>query len=446
MVVTCLVWLGLIIIVGGFFAPDVHADAKGQWGRAVPIADNNHPNLFWNQAEIDQLRNMVLVQKSPQILVDIYNNKMKNVLADTGPVYWGSFGISGWQAAISYMIEPSQAKAAAIRTALLNYMNQSPDGIPDWYSAGCFCGYPLAEMFDLIQAYHPSTLSTSEKTQLKAWFKKSAEYLKVDSNDPRKTSQSGTDWPDPPTRHEGKLVAPIPNWYTRYMGPSLAAAFVSGDQAAVDYWADSGWPHNLFTFEGVTPTYPDDTANRYDMVTSLLAIYPSGADIESYTREGLWTDGDPYTWNTKNYYAPTPRDGGTYHFAQTQGPIMGAIMSYHNGVSQVFTITDVPGTEPAILRNFKRAIRSRTERDENPTSLTGHPSIGYEPFIWIAHRFYPNDAMVQGALPGLNMNILSGADFWDVPNEAILFLAHPVVPRTPPLPAPRNLQPISVSP
>jgi hypothetical protein len=352
------------------------------------------------------------------------------------------------------MIEPSQAKADAIKATLFDYMNAHQGGIPDWYSAVCFCGYPLALMFDLLQAYHPSTLSSAEKNQLKAWFKLSAENLKVDSNDPRKITASGTDWPDPPIWHEGKLVDPIPNWYMRYMGPSLAAAFVSGDQAAVDYWADSGWPHNLFTFDGVTSTYPDDTQNRYDMVTSLLAIYPSGADIESYTREGLGYGGDPNTWYTKNYYAPEPKDGGSYHFAQTQGPIMGAIMSYHNGMSQVFSITDVPGTEPAILRNFKRAIRSRTDRDANPTSLTGHPSIGYEPFIMLAHRFYPSDAMITAALPALKMDIprgalRSGADFWDIPHAALVFLGLPTVPGTPlppPLPAPRNLRSISISP
>jgi hypothetical protein len=174
--VICLVWLGLIIIVGGFFAPDVHADAKGQWGRATPIADNNHPNLFWNQAEIDQLRNMVLVQRSPQLLVDVYNNSMKNVFATASEPYF----TSGWNAAISYMIEPSQAKADAIKATLFDYMNAHQGGIPDWYSAGCFCGYPLALMFDLLQAYHPSTLSSAEKNQLKAWFKLSAENLKVE--------------------------------------------------------------------------------------------------------------------------------------------------------------------------------------------------------------------------------------------------------------------------
>jgi hypothetical protein len=46
------------------------------------------------------------------------------------------------------------------------------------------------------------------------------------------------------------------------MGPSLACALVSGDQAAVDYWADSGWPHELLTFDGVTDSYPSDAANR----------------------------------------------------------------------------------------------------------------------------------------------------------------------------------------
>jgi hypothetical protein len=36
------------------------------WGRITPIADGNHPNLYYNQSEIDELRQMVLVQHSPQ--------------------------------------------------------------------------------------------------------------------------------------------------------------------------------------------------------------------------------------------------------------------------------------------------------------------------------------------------------------------------------------------
>jgi hypothetical protein len=223
----------------------------GRWGYTTPIADNNHPNLFWNQNEIDQLRQMILVDRSPEFLVDIYNKKMKNAIANPA-IDRHSGAYPDFFAAVGYMIEPTQGKADAIRATLLAAMNQNPSGIEDWYSTGCFCGYAWALMFDLIQAYHPSAFSPDEKTSLKTWFKLSAERLKVDSNDPRKITASGRDYPRPPIRREGKLVAGIPNWYTRYMGPSLAAALVSGDQTNVTYWADSGWPHDLFTFDGVT--------------------------------------------------------------------------------------------------------------------------------------------------------------------------------------------------
>ena len=166
----------------------------GQWGYTTPIADNNHPNLFWNQSEIDQLRQMILVDRSPQFLVDIYNNNMKNAIAAPATHYHGG-GHPDFFAAVGYMIEPTQAKADAIRATLLASMNQNPSGIEDWYSAGCFCGYAWALMFDLIQAYNPGTLSPDEKTSLKAWFKLSAERLKVDSNDPRAITGSGRDYP-----------------------------------------------------------------------------------------------------------------------------------------------------------------------------------------------------------------------------------------------------------
>ena len=123
----------------------------------------------------------------------------------------------------------------------------------------------------------------------------------------------------------------FPNWYSRYMGPSLACALVSGDQAAVDYWADSGWPHDLLTFDGVTfpgGTHPSDAANRYDLVMYLLAVYPSGANTDTYTREGYrLPEGD---WYTTDYTS------GGYHFGQMSGAVLGAEMAYHNGMTGVF--------------------------------------------------------------------------------------------------------------
>jgi hypothetical protein len=232
---------------------------------------------------------------------------------------------------------------------------------------------------------------------------------------------------EPVVTREGKTMNGFANWYSRYMGPALACALVSGDQAAVDYWADSGWPHSLFTFEGVTNTYPSDTANRYDLVMYLLAVYPSGANTDTYDREGYrLSESD---WNTVSYTA------GGYHWAQMSGAILGAEMAYHNGMTEVFGITDIAGTEPALLRTFKRAIQSRTELDRRPTSKTGHPEIGYSQWIWPGYRRY-SDPIIESALPALGMDLYS---VLDVPGVVLEFFGYPrriVIWQTLPPPSP----------
>ena len=208
-------------------------------------------------------------------------------------------------------------------------------------------------------------------------------------------------------------MAGFPNWYSRFMGPALACALVSGNQADVDYWADSGWPHHLFTFDGLTNTYPSDTANRYDLVMYLLAVYPSGANTDTYDREGYRLS--EKDWNTGSSTA------GFYHWAQMAGAILGAEMAYHNGMTGVFGITDVAGTEPALLRTFKRAIQSRTERDQRRTSKTGHPDIGYSQWIWPGYRRY-SDPTIEGALPALGIDLHTGLD---VPGVVLEFFGYP---------------------
>jgi hypothetical protein len=371
-----------------FIASSTGADSpKGKWGKVTPIADNNHPNLYYNQSEVDELRKMVLVQKRPQDLVDVYNNSIKNVSALSASSDCYSETMNNMKAALSYMLEPTSAKAAAIRASLLSYVVKFPKGLDPW-DVGCFRGYPAAWMFDLIQAYNPKTISATEKTNLKNWFAKSAERLKFDTRDAKAVSGPGT-YAVPNTTHEGKTQNPFPNWYSRFMGPSLAAALVSGNQADVDYWADSGWPHDLLTFDAVTSTYPSDSANRYDMVMFLLSVYPSGANTDTYDREGY--NRSNHTWHTVDY------TWGDYHWAQIFGSLIGAEMAYHNGMTAVFGITDARGTEPALLRTFKRAIGSRNELDSQPANSTKHPIIGWRPVIYMAQRRY-NDPMIENAI------------------------------------------------
>jgi hypothetical protein len=219
----------------------------------------------------------------------------------------------------------------------------------------------------------------------------------------------------------------FPNWYSRFMGPALACALVSGNQAAVDYWADSGWPHNLFTFDEVTTTYPSDTANRYDLVMYLLAVYPSGANTDTYDREGYNRSNG--TWYTEDYA------WGVYHWAQIGPALLAAEMAYHNGMSRVFEITDVSGTEPAALRSYKRAIESRNEIDTQPANSFGHPVIGWANNLFMAYRRYSDPVLENAAAGLLNNNVPSpphngGIITTRIPNdhipwEVMRFFAYP---------------------
>jgi hypothetical protein len=388
--------LALTHSLGASAAPALRADTpKGKWGRVLPIADGNHPNLYYNHSEIAALRQMILVQHQPQHLYDRYNTEIRDAVAVKTIPDNQSPHPTNMKAALSYAIKPTADKADALRASLLSFLNAFPRGLPGWYNTpGCyFSGYSVPWMFDLILAYHPDTLAPAESTGLKDWFRMSAENLKFDTRNPGAPSQSGHDVVPPQTR-EGKTMVSFPNWYSRYMGPSLACALVSGNQAAVDYWADSGWPHDLLTFDGVTfpgGTYPSDTANRYDLVMYLLAVYPSGANTDTYTREGYrLPEGD---WNTTDYTS------GGYHFAQMLGAVLGAEMAYHNGMTGVFGLTD-KGIEPALLRHWKRAIQSRTERDRRPDNKLGHPIIGYSQEIWLGYRRYA-DPTIEGAVSTL---------------------------------------------
>src|SRR5262249_20597418 len=54
---------------------------KGKWGQVTPIADSNHPNLYYDRGEIDELRQMILVQHSPQHLYDRYTAEIRDAVA-----------------------------------------------------------------------------------------------------------------------------------------------------------------------------------------------------------------------------------------------------------------------------------------------------------------------------------------------------------------------------
>jgi len=168
--------LAVLLAFGLAASANVPSSPKGKWGRVVPIADNNHPNLYYNQSEIDELRHMVLVEHRPALLWDLWNKSVSGARA-LGPSAPGNLqGEANIRAAFSYMLEPTDAKANAIRATLLDFMNTFPNGggskgdvwfnTTDWN----YSGYSVPWLFDLLMAYHPQKLSSSEVGGLKHWF------------------------------------------------------------------------------------------------------------------------------------------------------------------------------------------------------------------------------------------------------------------------------------
>ena len=418
--------------------------AKGMWGRATPIADGSHPNLFYNRDEIIELREMVLVRHTPQKLYDLYHSEIKGSMAEPAPDGAPETGkghnihFINCSAALSYMFEPNEKKAAAILAALRSFLRAFPDGLfhlgnrknPEWNARACiaeedkivdwyhsfeaFNGMSLAWIFDLIQGLHPEMIVPEERIQIKEWFRKSAQPLKYISEKriggPLQWSIDG-DSGDPKITREGKTISGYANWWSRDLMPSLACAFVSGSQEEVDFWADSGWPHEMLTADGYTEDYPPLTCNYFDMVMYLLAVFPSGANYDTYTREGY--NHEDGTWHTNAYTA----EGGAYHWAQMIGVMLGAEMAYHNGMTGVFEITDAG--EPAILRVCKRAIESRTERDLQPKNLSGHPRIGYDSSLMLGYRRYA-DPVLEDAIS----DVAPYAGF-DVRDTVLEFMGYP---------------------
>jgi hypothetical protein len=401
---------------------------KGIWGRVTPIADNAHPNLLYNQAEIAQYRTQLLTNHQPTWLWDLYRTQIQGTLAISCADADNPEQQNG-RAALTYMLEPTQAKADAIRTALLGCMRRWPNGggvggsgddwwrNPNWNHSGP----PTAWFFDLIQAFHPTTLSGTEKTTLKEWFRKTAQYAPWHFRD--------QDGGSVQTR-EGRTVGDYANWWTLYMLNRLPAALVSGNQEAVDFWADSGWPHDKFTFDGSDE--PPAGTNRFDLVMFLLAVFPSGANSDTYAREGFGSNGDPTGWNTNCYACDADsshrEDGGGYHLFDMNGPLICAEMAYHNGMTGVYS--GVPYQN--MLHFWQLSADSLNQRDYRSSSLTGHPYNNRSYFMWLANRRYHDQPTItnhQGEITGEHLTWVS------VIAEAVWpFFGFPVAGGTPPPP------------
>jgi hypothetical protein len=372
---------------------------KGLWGRVVPIPDNGHPRLFWTQAEVDQLRTQLLTYHSPSWLWDRYTQLYQGVLA-IPPDCNHPNDYEPWRtntrAAITYMLEPTQAKADAIRAALLAFpslVNQ-PGFDGDWFQSPCygFSGFPNALMYDLLLAYHPNTMSASEKQSTRDYFKYSSG---ADNGNfyPRDTDAQ-RNWVPPV--YEGIALGEYVNSFSNDIWNHLPQAIMSGDQFSIDYWADSGWPHDRFTYDGNPPVAAP--ANRFDLVMFIRTLLPSGANLDSHGRERFeYIPNDFTSWYTNCYNCAndptgqTYQDDGSYHYFQFNTVAASAMIAYHNGMTGVFS--GFPGQQ--ILGNYLLGVATINHHDYRPTSKTGHPDLYTYMSTYLAMRVFSDRAELQ---------------------------------------------------
>src|SRR5262245_5561894 len=106
---------------------------KGTWGHISPISEGKHPNLYYDQSEIEELRQMMLVQHSPKHLYERYNAEIRDCVAVKTIPDQKAPHAANMKASLSYAIKPSAEKADAIRASLLSFMSAFPRGLPAWY-------------------------------------------------------------------------------------------------------------------------------------------------------------------------------------------------------------------------------------------------------------------------------------------------------------------------
>ena len=102
------------------------------------------------------------------------------------------------------------------------------------------------------------------------------------------------------------------------------------------------------------------------------------------------------------------------------GAVLVAEMAYHNRMTKVFGLTD-QGTEPALLRHWKRAIRSRTEIGRRLDNKFGHPIIGHCQQLGAGYRRY-TDPTIEGAVSSLTD---SRTDETELPAGVWVFFGYP---------------------
>ncbi len=333
--------------------------------QVTAIAADRHPNLFFNQVEIDALRRAVLVDRSPQYAVNVYssirNTPPAHKPANMNSLPWpenytaGRYAtLANMKALFSYMIEPTPAKASALKAALLSWTSDPNRGWSHDVQGAGHAHFALAWMYDLI--YNAGVLSQSEKAGIDDFF----------SDISRLIAFSNSVW-STQTRHnvnmEGSYRESYENWWQFDFHAGVVFALVSHDQSAVDRIFVTRVPEDYF-LQDITQFAPD-TRDLKNMINGL--VYPSGFNFDGYHRS--------YTF-----------EGESYHFYALLPTVLGAEAAAHNGFD-AWAYQDA-----ALLRTYRKGA---------PWAGAAHRGDfieNYLPSFWIAYRRFPNDDVIRSAI------------------------------------------------
>ncbi len=342
-------------------------ESDGTEGPTAPdgvnaIAPDQHPNLYFDQEEIDALREAVLVDATPAYAAEAYA-----AIRNTGPASFptnlnslpwpqnyeaGRISThSNMKACFSYMIEPTEAKATALASALLSWTSVPNRGWSHDAQAAGHAQFALAWMYDLI--YNAGVLTEEEKLSIDDFFSDISRVIAFDAEAWANSTGHSVE-------EEGSYRESYENWWQLDFHAGVVFALVSHDQSAVDRVFVTSVPEDFFV-QDVTRFAPD-TRDMKNMINGL--VYPSGNNFDGYHR---------------NYNF----EGEAYHFYAVLPIALSAEAATHNGFD-AWNYKDA-----AILRTVIAGAQWA------PNSRRGDVIVNWVPFYWTVYRRFPNDPVIQ---------------------------------------------------
>jgi len=284
-------------------------------------------------------------------------------------------------AAVSYMLEPTESKAEAIREALRSWTATKQGR---WTHDGQNAGWvqlSLAFLYDLL--YNSGVLTEEDKNHFDDWFAWEAKQL-IMPND-WWVDLGGRDQGRVTIEKEGSARQDYANWWTIRISCGLVCAMVAHDQSLVDLGFNSSVPSTYYSSD--ISQYAPDTRDLENLIAG--SVFPSGYDWDGYHRGyGFDAPDESYTDAGK----PHRGQGQTYHFYSVFPLLYAAEAATHNG-DHAFDYGN-----QALLRTFKRAS------DWAPTAYRSNgppPTEDYRQLYWLIYRRHPDDPdvtrMVRGA-------------------------------------------------